>query len=76
MVDSVYSLDMKQTPNTKETTMNEYTVRDQHDDIVAAFDTEKEAIEYGSHLANANPDECYSVVAVIGLPDQRRDRVR
>jgi len=39
-----------------------WTVRDSNEGIVAEFRTEDEALSYGSRLANANPDECYSVV--------------
>ena len=39
-----------------------WTVRDDAENIVAEFRTEDEALTYGSCLANANPDECYSVV--------------
>lgn len=39
-----------------------WTVRNDAEDIVAEFRTEDEALAYGSHLANAFPDECYSIV--------------
>lgn len=41
-----------------------YTVRDEEDEIVASFDSEAEAFEYGSHLANANPDKLYAVYGI------------
>jgi hypothetical protein len=39
-----------------------WTVRDSHEEIVAEFRSEEEALTYGSHLANANPDELYEIV--------------
>jgi hypothetical protein len=40
-----------------------WTVRDDSGAIVGEFRTEDEAFAYGSHLADANRDECYSVVS-------------
>lgn len=45
-----------------------YTVRDTDDRIVAEFRTEDEALAYGSYLANANPDDLYTVVCGRWMP--------
>lgn len=52
---------MSRNSRTNSRTDTPWQVRDSSDEIVATFATEPEAFEYGSHLANANPDECYGV---------------
>ena len=48
-----------------------YTVRNDAGAIVAEFRTEDEAFAYGSHLADANRDECYTVVCGRWAPPLR-----
>lgn len=49
-------------PRLGDVDMAVWTVRNDAGAIVGEFRTEQEALEYGSHLADANRDECYSVV--------------
>lgn len=53
---------------------NNYTVRDEDDEIVAAFDSEAKALEYGSRLADANPEKLYAVYGVVPIVPRGRRR--